>query len=235
MISIKDYAKAHGVSYEAVRQQVVRYVDKEVDGFRLADHVNKIGRTQYIDDEGAAFLDERRAQNPIIIQQEQRDETVERLRARVDELQVRLIAAQDEYRALLQDKHEIEMREQALIADKQMIDEIRAETAEAVARAEEAEAAQKKAEEEATGARAQAERQEKAAQEAKAEADRLRASSEQQEKAVRDAKEEADRLREEAELLRTEVTEAEKAAEEAKSRADQMERAGLLARIFRSW
>ena len=27
----------------------------------------------------------------------------------------------------------------------------------------------------------------------------------------------------------------EKAAEEAKSRADQMERAGLLARIFRSW
>lgn len=214
MISIKDYAKAHGVSYEAVRQQVVRYVDKEVDGFRLADHVNKIGRTQYIDDEGAAFLDERRAQNPIIIQQEQRDETVERLRARVDELQVRLIAAQDEYRALLQDKHEIEMREQALIADKQMIDEIRAETAEAVARAEEAEAAQKKAEEEATGARAQAERQEKAAQEAKAE---------------------ADRLREEAELLRTEVTEAEKAAEEAKSRADQMERAGLLARIFRSW
>ena len=207
MISIKDYAKAHGVSYEAVRQQVVRYVDKEVDGFRLADHVNKIGRTQYIDDEGAAFLDERRAQNPIIIQQEQRDETVERLRARVDELQVRLIAAQDEYRALLQDKHEIEMREQALIADKQMIDEIKASAAEAQAKADEAEAARKKAEEEAADARARVEQRERETKEAREEADRLRA----------------------------EAAEAEKSAEEAKGRADRMESAGLLARIFRSW
>lgn len=207
MVSIKDYAKEHGVSYEAVRSQVARYTDREVDGFRLADHISKVGRTQYIDDEGVAFLDERRSRSPIVIQQEERDETIERLRKRVDELQSRLIAAQDEYRVLMEEKHAIEMREQELIADKQMIAEIRAETAEAVARAEEAEAAQKKAEEEATGARAQAERQEKAAQEAKAEADRLRAEAERQ----------------------------EKAAEEAKARADRMEAAGLIARIFRSW
>lgn len=207
MISIKDYAKAHGVSYEAVRQQVVRYVDKEVDGFRLADHVNKIGRTQYIDDEGAAFLDERRAQNPIIIQQEQRDETVERLRARVDELQVRLIAAQDEYRALLQDKHEIEMRERALLADKQMIDVLKANAAEAETRAQDAEKAKKTAEEEAAKAKALADQQEKAAQEAQEEVNRLRAEAEA----------------------------AEKSAEEAKERAERMESAGLVARIFRNW
>lgn len=221
MISIKDYAKSHGISYEAVRQQVSRYAGREIDGFCLADHITKVDRTQYIDDEGAAFLDARRAKNPVIVQQEERDETIERLRAQVGELQARLIAEQDRYIKLIDEKHAIEMREQALLADKQMIDDIRADAVQAKNRAEEAEAARKQAEAEAA--------------KAQEEAGQLRASSEQQEKAVRDAKEEADRLREEAELLRTEVTEAEKAAEEAKSRADQMERAGLLARIFRSW
>ena len=207
MISIKEYAKSHGVSYEAVRSQVARYMDREADGFRLADHISKVGRTQYIDDEGVAFLDERRSRSPIVVQQEERDETIERLRKRVDDLQARLIEAQDEYRALLQDKHEIEMREQALLVDKQMIDEIKAGAAEAKAKAEEAEAARKRAEEEAADARAQAE---------------------QQEKSAREAKEEADRLREEA-------VEAEKVAAEAKGRADKMESAGLLERIFKSW
>ena len=91
--------------------------------------------------------------------------------------------------------------------DKQMIDEIRAETAEAVARAEEAEAAQKRAEEEAEKARARVEQRERETKEAREEADRLRA----------------------------EAAEAERAAEEAKGRANKMENAGLLARIFKSW
>ena len=179
MISIKDYAKARGVSYEAVRQQVVRYASRDVEGFRLADHITKVDRTQYLDDEGAAFLDMRRAKNPVIIQQEERGETVELLRARIDELQTRLIAAQDEYNALLGEKHAIEMREQALLADKQMIDSIRANAAQAAARAEEAEVAQKKAEEEAADARARAEQREKEAKEAKEETDRLRVEAEE--------------------------------------------------------
>lgn len=207
MVSIKDYAKEHGVSYEAVRSQVARYMDREVDGFRLSDHINKVGRTQYIDDEGAAFLDERRSRSPIVIQQEERDETIERLRTRVDELQARLITAQDEYRVLLSEKHAIEMREQALLSDRQMIDSIRADATQAATRAEEAEAAQKRAEEEAADARAQAEQREKEAREA----------------------------REEVVRLRVEAEEAEKSAEEAKSRAERMESAGLIARIFRSW
>lgn len=228
MISIKDYAKTHGISYEAVRQQVSRYAGREIDGFRLADHITKIDRTQYIDDEGAAFLDARRAKNPVIIQQEERDETIERLRAQVGELQARLIAEQDRYIRLMDEKHSIEMREQELIADRQMIDEIKASVAEAQARAEEAELARKQAVEEAMNARAQEEQQAVVAREAKEEADRLRAEAERQEKAAREAKEESERLR-------TEAAEAEKAAEEAKGRADRMESAGLLARIFRSW
>ena len=207
MISIKDYAKARGVSYEEVRQQVVRYASRDVEGFRLADHITKVDRTQYLDDEGAAFLDMRRAKNPVIIQQEERGETVELLRARIDELQTRLIAAQDEYKALLGEKHAIEMREQALLADKQMIDSIRADAAQAAARAEEAEAARKQADEEAADARAQAEQREKEAREA----------------------------REEVVRLRAEAAEAEKSAEDARSRAERMESAGLIARIFRNW
>ena len=139
MITIKDYARGRGISYEAARQQISRYMEREVDGFRLADHISKVDRTQYLDDEAVAFLDERRAKNPVVIQQEERDETIDRLRAEVDLLQKRLIAAQDEYRDLLKEKHAIEMREQGLLADKQRIEEFKAAALEAEGRAAQAE------------------------------------------------------------------------------------------------
>ena len=152
MVSIKDYAASHGVSYEAVRRQIARYSGREMDGFRISDHIIKVNRTQYLDDEATAFLDARRAQNPVVVQQEQRDETIERLRAEVDRLQKRLIAAQDEYRVLLQDKHEIELREQKLLADKDAIDGIKAAAEEAIARAEKSEESRHVAEEAAKAA-----------------------------------------------------------------------------------
>ena len=107
MISIKDYAAQHGISYEAARQQISRYSGREVDGFRISEHINKVGRTQYLDDDAVDFLNERRSRNPVIVQQEGQSETIERMRARIDALQNRLIEAQDEYRILLQDKHAI--------------------------------------------------------------------------------------------------------------------------------
>ena len=166
MVSIKDYAASHGVSYEAVRRQIARYSGREMDGFRISDHIIKVNRTQYLDDEATAFLDARRAQNPVVVQQEQRDETIERLRAEVDRLQKRLITAQDEYRVLLQDKHEIELREQKLLADKDAIDGIKAAAEEAIARAEKSEEARHVAEEAAKAAQEEAERVRKAAEEA---------------------------------------------------------------------
>ena len=170
MVSIKDYAASHGVSYEAVRRQIARYSGREIDGFRISDHIIKVNRTQYLDDEATAFLDARRAQNPVVVQQEQRDETIERLRAEVDRLQKRLITAQDEYRVLLQDKHEIELREQKLLADKDAIDGIKAAAEEAIARAEKSEEARHLAEEAAKAAQEEAERVRKAAEEASASA-----------------------------------------------------------------
>lgn len=170
MVSIKDYAASHGVSYEAVRRQIARYSGREMDGFRISDHIIKVNRTQYLDDEATAFLDARRAQNPVVVQQEQRDETIERLRAEVDRLQKRLITAQDEYRVLLQDKHEIELREQKLLADKDAIDGIKTAAEEAIARAEKSEEARHLAEEAAKAAQEEAERVRKAAEEASASA-----------------------------------------------------------------
>lgn len=218
MITIKDYAKSHGVSYEAVRQQIGRYIDREVDGFRLADHIVKVDRTQYLDDEATTFLDERRAKSPVFIQQEERDETIERLRAEVDLLQKRLIAAQDECRDLLKEKHAIEMREQGLLADKQRIEEFKAAALEAEGRA------------------AQAEERERAAIDAKDVAEAGAAAAKRDlDKALTEAAAAERAARTEIERLQAENDAATAAAEEAKEKADRMDRAGLIARIFRSW
>ena len=218
MITIKDYAKGRGISYEAARQQISRYMEREVDGFRLADHISKVDRTQYLDDEAVAFLDERRAKNPVVIQQEERDETIERLRAEVDLLQKRLIAAQDEYRDLLKEKHAIEMREQGLLADKQRIEEFKAAALEAEGRA------------------AQAEERERAAIDAKDVAEAgVAAVKRDLDKALTEAAAAERAARTEIERLQAENDAATAAAVEAKEKADRMDRAGLIARIFRSW
>ena len=211
MVSIKDYAASHGVSYEAVRRQIARYSGREIEGFRLSEHITKVNRKQYLDDAAVDFLDARRAQNPVVVQQEQRDETIERLRAEVDRLQKRLIAAQDEYRVLLQDKHEIELREQKLLADKDGIASIKAAAQDAEERA------------------AQAVERERIAVDAKdaaeAETAAIRQDLERMEANAKDA----------AEAATAEIERLRKEAEEAKEKADRMDQAGLVARIFRNW
>ena len=221
MITIKDYARGRGISYEAARQQISRYMEREVDGFRLADHISKVDRTQYLDDEAVAFLDERRAKNPVIIQQEERDETTDRLRQRVDELQTRLLTAQDEYKALLLEKHSIELREQALLADKQKVDEMRAGFEAAEKRAEQAEQEREQAVEREKAA-------EEARKEAEAEKEAAQAAASEQEKRARDAENAAQDASERADR-------AEQAAQEAEARVEKMSRARLLARIFGTW
>ena len=218
MISIKDYAAQHGISYEAARQQISRYSGREVDGFRISEHINKVGRTQYLDDDAVDFLNERRSRNPVIVQQEGQSETIERMRARIDALQNRLIEAQDEYRILLQDKHAIEMQAQKLLEDNQQVEELRASTEAAEKRAEVAESDKEVALKEKKEA-------EEAAERIKEDFEQLKKELEE---AKRQAEEDAARLKEEAEA-------AEQSEKEARERAERMENAGLLARIFRSW
>ena len=87
LISLKDYAAMHNISYEAVRQQVVRYADD------LQGHIVKNGRQQLLDDVAVAFLDEKRQKNPVSIIQMDKDQEIEDLH-RENENLLRKIAVQ---------------------------------------------------------------------------------------------------------------------------------------------
>ena len=95
-MSIKDYARARKISYEAARQQVKRYADE------LAGHISRQNRTQYLDDYAVSLLDDHRQQNPVVVINQDRSEEIERLRVenkallqQVATLQDRLLTAQE--------------------------------------------------------------------------------------------------------------------------------------------
>lgn len=108
MVSLKEYAKNKGVSYEAVRKQVNRYKDE------LKGHISKVNRTQYLDEEAVAFLDSKRAENPIIIMESGKDEEIQRLEMenkalllKVAELQEALLKEKDQVKLLQNEKIEL--------------------------------------------------------------------------------------------------------------------------------
>lgn len=104
MTTIKEYAREHDVSYEAVRKQVERY-KKELD-----KHIVKKNRTQYLDDVAVSFLNERRAEKQIIIadsgtvELEQLRIENERLKVEQDLLKNQIINLQNE---LLKEKDSV--------------------------------------------------------------------------------------------------------------------------------
>lgn len=99
VITLNDYAKQHNISYEAVRQQVVRYASE------LEGHLIKDGRQQFLDEEAVAFLDAKRQKNPVVIIQQNKDEEIEELKNLVENLrtvnteQANKIAALAEWKA----------------------------------------------------------------------------------------------------------------------------------------
>ena len=107
MISIKDYAKNKGVSYEAVRKQVNRYKD-ELDG-----HIHKQNRTQYLDDEAVTFLDSKRAESPVILLQMDKDEEIQRLNNENTALLIKVAELQD---ALIREKDNVKLLQEEKIA-----------------------------------------------------------------------------------------------------------------------
>lgn len=90
MISLKDYAAKNHVSYEAVRQQVKRYAGD------LEGHIIKVSRTQYLDDEAVAFLDEKRKRNPIIIQEASKEQAIQALQDENKALLLKVTELQDQ-------------------------------------------------------------------------------------------------------------------------------------------
>ena len=94
VISLRDYAAQKGISYEAVRQQVVRYKDE------LEGHIIKDGRQQFLDEEAVSFLDAKRQKNPTTIIQQSKDEELEMLRQQKEALLVRVAEQGDKLDAL---------------------------------------------------------------------------------------------------------------------------------------
>lgn len=100
MITLREYAKNKGISYEAVRKQVVRY------RLELEGHISKIKKTQYLDEEAVLFLDSKRQENPIIIQQTDISEEMERLKNENKALLLKVASLQDE---LLKEKDQVKI------------------------------------------------------------------------------------------------------------------------------
>ena len=100
MITLKEYAKNNNVSYEAIRKQVVRY-KKELEG-----HITKIRKTQYLDDEAVKFLDSKRQENPIIIQQADQSEEIAQLKREKEALLIKIATLQEE---LLKEKDQVKV------------------------------------------------------------------------------------------------------------------------------
>lgn len=90
MVTIKEYAAKKNVSYEAVRKQVNRYRGE------LGEHLYKHGRTQYLDEEGEAFLDNKRLSNPVVLVEKNKDEQLDELQRENDSLRIKIMELQEQ-------------------------------------------------------------------------------------------------------------------------------------------
>lgn len=89
IMTIKQFADSQGISYEAVRKQVVRYSDE------LSGHVIRKNRTQYLDEKAVEFLQERRRESPIVLQTIDQADEISRLQDQVESLKAQLVTAQN--------------------------------------------------------------------------------------------------------------------------------------------
>lgn len=86
--TLKDIAEELGVTYEAVRQQVIRYSDD------LKGHITKQGKKQFVDEWGLDFLKTKRREYHVIVEEDK--ETVNALKAEIEALKASLLQAQNE-------------------------------------------------------------------------------------------------------------------------------------------
>lgn len=138
LVSLREYADANGVSYEAVRKQVNRYKTE------LEDHiVTQKGRGKLLDEWAVDFLTERRRESPLVLMTMDQGEEIKRLQEQVETLRGQLMAAQNalleaqESRLKVQERV-IELQDEArlMIAEKAKMDEQAARLEEAEAQIE---------------------------------------------------------------------------------------------------
>ena len=89
LVTIKQFADSQGISYEAVRKQLHKYSEE------LSGHVIRKDRTRYLDEVAVKFLQERRRESPIILQNMDQGEEISRLQDQVESLRAQLVSAQN--------------------------------------------------------------------------------------------------------------------------------------------
>ena len=99
-MTLKDYAASKKISYEAVRKQVNRYRAE------LGDHVFSDGRQQFLDAAAIEFLDERRMRNPIVQEQNDKNERMEELELNYQNLLIKVAEQADKIATLMEWKAE---------------------------------------------------------------------------------------------------------------------------------
>ena len=89
-ITLRDFARQKGVTYEAIRRQASKYENE------LRGHIVIRDRTKYLDEYAQEFLSERRRLSPVVVKVEENQEELEELRSSVESLRAKLALAQDE-------------------------------------------------------------------------------------------------------------------------------------------
>lgn len=108
MISIRDYAEANSVTYEAIRKKLKQY-EKELEG-----HLHKQGRTTFLDDAAVDFLEKHKNVNPIVVGDQQQLQEVNRLRDENDNLKDKIINFQENWQKVIEEKHTLELENLSL-------------------------------------------------------------------------------------------------------------------------
>ena len=114
VMTIKDFAKSRGVSYEAVRRQVQKYRNAE----ELEGHVIRNKGVTYLDEVAVAFLSERRRQSPLVVVHEDQNEQIEEKDRQIEELKKRLDILRDELALSQQKRIELQDQVTGLLEDK---------------------------------------------------------------------------------------------------------------------
>lgn len=112
VITIRDYARQHGVSYEAVRKQVVQY-RKE-----LNDHIIMQGRKQYLDDEAVRILDDHRKKSAVSVVVEDRSVRIQELEEENKHLMAEIARLQAEGNAFRDQIIQLLTEKQSYLEDK---------------------------------------------------------------------------------------------------------------------
>lgn len=121
VMTIKDFAKSRGVSYEAVRRQVQKYRNEE----ELEGHVIRNKGVTYLDEVAVAFLSEKRRQSPLVVvhedqneQIEEKDRQIEEKNRQIEELRNRLDILRDELATAQNKRFELQDQITGLLEDK---------------------------------------------------------------------------------------------------------------------